>query len=62
MVATDWVEVSVFGRGGPVVVSGGYAAVAVVEPREVSSTAGLRAEVGVVLSVGEGGADEEVLS
>lgn len=61
MVATDWVEVSVFGGGGPVVI-GGYAAVAAVEPGEVSSTSGLGAEVGVVLPVAEGRADEEVLS
>lgn len=38
-------EVSVFGRGGPVVVSGGDADVRAVESGEVSSTSGVEAEV-----------------
>lgn len=42
-VVTDRVEVSVFGRGAPVVVSGGDAAVVAVET--LSSTSGVEAEV-----------------
>lgn len=57
-VVTGRVEVSVFGRGGPVVVSGGDAAVVAVET--LCSTPGVEAEVRVVLSVVGVGEAKEV--
>lgn len=54
----DRVEVPVFGKGAPVVATGGDSTVVAVET--VSSTSGVEAEVGLVLVVVRVGAAKEV--